>query len=261
MTAALPAETVKELGPVSRVPVQTEATAVMSLIERAARDPSVDMDKLERLMQMQERMAANRAKVAFDAALAEMQPKLPVIDRKGRIEVREKDNQGKRTGALQQSTPYALWEDINEAIRPILAEHGFSLTFRHGRSPEGLVTVTGILAHREGHREEDTFVLQHDSTGSKNAVQAVGSSNSYGKRYTAINLLNITTRGQDDDGKAAGAPDTISEEQIGDLTALIESVGADKTRFLKFFKVEQLSELPAKRFHEAVTMLNAKSRA
>lgn len=250
---------IAQVGPVSHPPALSETAAVLSMIERAARDPAVDIDKLERLMKMQKEMGETRAKVAFDAAMAEMQPKLPVIDRKGRIEVREKTSSGKRDGDIQQSTPYALWEDINEAIRPILAEHGFSLTFRHGRS-EGLVTVTGILAHREGHREEDTFVLQHDSTGSKNAVQAVGSSNSYGKRYTAINLLNITTRGQDDDGRAAAGPDTISTDQTGDLTAMIESVGADKARFLKFFKIEQISDLPAKRYQEAVIMLNAKAR-
>jgi hypothetical protein len=47
------------------------------------------------------------------------------------------------------------------------------------------------------------MILPHDSTGSKNAVQAVGSSTSYGKRYTACALLNITSRGEDDDGETA----------------------------------------------------------
>lgn len=249
----------KAEGPVSMPPALSETAAVLSMIERAARDPAVDIDKLERLMKMQKEMAEMKAKIAFDAAMADMQIKLPVIDRKGRIEVREKTSTGKRDGDIQQSTKYALWEDINEAIRPILAEHGFSLTFRAGKTDAGLVTVTGILAHREGHREADTITLQHDSTGSKNAVQAVGSSNSYGKRYTAINLLNITTRGQDDDGKAAGT-EFISADQTGELTALIESVGADKAKFLRFFKVENLTDLPAKRYQEAVTMLNAKQR-
>jgi len=258
---SLPAENLREIsGPVSYPPALSETAAVLSMIERAARDPAVDIDKLERLMKLQEDRDAARARVAFDAAMAEMQPQLPTIDRKGKIEVRKKDGNGDRTGAIQQSTPYALWEDINEAIRPILAAHGFSLTFRAGRTPEGLVTVTGILAHRDGHREEDTFTLQHDSTGSKNAVQAVGSSNSYGKRYTAINLLNITTRGQDDDGKAAGAPETITQDQADDLQAMIESVNANKDKFLKFFELDQVSQLPAKRYQEAVNMLNAKAR-
>jgi hypothetical protein len=258
---SLPAENIREVaGPVSYPPALSETAAVLSMIERAARDPAVDIDKLERLMKLQEDRDAARSRVAFDAAMAEMQPKLPTIDRRGRIEVREKTSSGRRDGDIQQSTPYALWEDINEAIRPILATHGFSLTFRAGRTPEGLVTVTGILAHRDGHREEDTFVLQHDSTGSKNAVQAVGSSNSYGKRYTAINLLNITTRGQDDDGKAAGAPEAITQDQADDLQAMIESVGANKVRFLKHFEIEQISQLPARQYQTAINMLNAKAR-
>ena len=33
-------------------------SALIQVIERAARDPSVDMDKLERLLQMQERIMA-----------------------------------------------------------------------------------------------------------------------------------------------------------------------------------------------------------
>ena len=257
----MPVENVRQIeGPVSHMPVQSESAAVLSMIERVARDPAVDIDKLERLMKMHREAVERASRVAFDAALAEMQPELPAIDRKGRIEVRAKGADGQRNGAIQQNTPYALWEDINEAIKPILHKYGFSLSFRAGTAPDGKVTVTGILSHNGGHRESDTFTLQHDSTGSKNAVQAVGSSNSYGKRYTAINLLNITTRGQDDDGIAAGAHDTINSDQIGELTELIDSVRADKVKFLRFFKVESLSDLPSKRFPEAVTMLNAKSR-
>jgi hypothetical protein len=253
---------VEKIGPTSMPPALSETAAVLSLIERAARDPAVDIDKLERLLAMQKGMAETRAKVAFDAAMAEMQPQLPVIDRKGRIEVRKKDAQGERTGALQQSTPYALWEDINEAIRPILAAHGFSLTFRVGKTDAGLITVTGILAHREGHREADTITLQHDSTGSKNAVQAVGSSNSYGKRYTAINLLNITTRGQDDDGKAAVGPDTITAAQAKEIADKCKEVadGFDES-FCNYFGIEKIADLPAKEYQRALIAIGKKKGA
>jgi hypothetical protein len=80
-------------------------------------------------------------------------------------------------------------------------------------------------------------------------------------RYLLKMIFNIAVSDKDDDGNAAANTGAaITEEQVGDLTALIDSVGADKARFLKFFKVEQLTDLPAKRFQEAVTMLNAKSR-
>lgn len=177
-------------------PPPAEVTSIsgglLEVIARAARDPSVDIDKMERLLEMQERVIAREAKTAYAAALAELQPLLPVISERGKILNRQSE---------VQST-YAFWEDVNEAIRPMLAEHGFSLSFRTGRDGDQ-VTVTGVLSHRDGHSEETTLTLPADGSGSKNAVQAVGSSISYAKRYTAFSLLNITTKGEDDDGESA----------------------------------------------------------
>lgn len=227
-----------------------DANAIVSMIERAALDPRVDMDKMERLLAMQERIFDRNARMAYASALAVMQPKMPVITERGGI---------KNSAGTVQSK-YALWEDINDAIKPLLAEHGFALSFRTGTTTEGKITVTGILSHREGHQEETTISLPHDSSGSKNAVQAVGSSTSYGKRYTATALLNITSRGEDDDGKAA-PNDWISEDQVGELVALMDDVGADRTRFLKFLKVDSFAHLPKRRFREALDALEAKRRA
>ena len=184
----------------------TEGTALLSMIERVALNPAADIDKLERLLAMQEQITARNARISFAADFAAMQGELPTIEERGHIVVREKARDGSRTGEVIQDTPYALWEDINEGIKPVLAKHGFGLSFRPGVANDGRVTVTAILMHREGHREEATMILQHDSTGSKNAVQAIGSSTSYGKRYAAAALLNLTSRDgaeSDDNGKAA----------------------------------------------------------
>ena len=161
--------------------VQTYSDALLSVIAAAARDPNVDIDKMERLLAMQERVQARDAKIAYTSALAAMQPKLPTITRRGTITITDKNDRK----TVIQSTPYALWEDINDGVRPMLAEHGFALSFRSGMTEDGRLTVTGILSHRDGHQEENTITLAHDSSGSKNAVQAVGSSMAYGKRYTA----------------------------------------------------------------------------
>ncbi len=90
-------------------------------------------------------------------------------------------------------------------------------------------------------------------------THAAGAAMTYGQRYLLKMIFNIAI-GDDNDGNSVSGGATVNQEQIGTLAELIESVGADKARFLKFFKVEQLAELPAKRFQEAVTMLNAKSR-
>ncbi|MCG8446504.1 MAG: ERF family protein [Hyphomicrobiales bacterium] len=234
--------------------LQPETAAILQVIERAASNPAVDIDKMERLLEMQERIMERSAKAAFFAALADMQPELPVIDRRGRIEIRDKNNQEN----IIQSTPYALWEDINEAISPVLAEYGFALSFRIGQTPEGKIAVTGVLSHRDGHHEETTLPLMHDSTGSKNAVQAVGSSVSYGKRYTAFALLNLTSRGEDDDGRSAGAPAIISDEQNKLLRELMDEVSADIPGFCRYFQINSVAELPASEYDRAVAALNKK---
>lgn len=221
--------------------------AIINVIARAAADPNVDVDKMERLLEMQERVMARNAKAAYDAALAELQPNLPVISQRGKILNRNSE---------VQST-YALWEDVNEAIRPLLAEHGFALSFKTGRTAD-LVTVTGILSHRSGHREETTVELPSDTSGSKNAVQAIGSSTSYGKRYAAFALLNITSKGEDDDGQKGGAAGSITGEQFKALNELADEVGADKQRLCKYLGIPDLRDLPFARFDEAKRAIEAK---
>lgn len=227
---------------------------IFSIVARAAADPNVDIDKLERLLEMQERVHARNARTAYYAALAEMQPNLPVIDERGGI----KD----RSGNVQST--YALWEDVNEAIRPILAEHGFSLTFKVRRA-ENEITTTGILSHREGHSEQTELALPTDTSGSKNAVQAVGSSTSYGKRYTAFALLNITTTGEDDDGDKAGRKPPVDDVRHKLLNDLAEAVGADKRKLCQHLstrgKLEILSlkEVPADLYDYTVQRLKEKN--
>lgn len=232
--------------------VAADAVALMEVISRAAGDPNTDVNKLERLMGMYERITAARAKAAFDAALSSMQPKLPSVDRRGSITIRDKSE----TKKIIQSTPYALFEDINEAIKPVMAEHGFAISFRTGSSAEGKILVTAILSHKDGHREETTLTLTHDSTGSKNAVQAIGSSVSYGKRYTMCALLNITTKGEDDDAVSVG--DKITEEQLEELSKLLTETKADLRKFLEYMGVDAIFNIPAAKFAKAKQALETK---
>lgn len=236
----------------------SDTGSLLQIISRAASDPNVDIDKMERLMQMHERMTDRAARSAYAAALSEMQPQLPVVDRKGNITIHKKDAEKKPENVIQ-STPYALWEDINDAIRPLLAQYGFALSFRVKKEADR-VEVTGVLSHRDGHSEETMLSLPMDTTGSKNNVQAIGSSVSYGKRYTATALLNITTRGEDDDGKAAGLVGVISDEQFEALSKLMDEHGADLARFCAYFHIDKLADLPASRLAQAETMVKAKRK-
>lgn len=170
--------------------VGNDVAPMLAMIERAARDPNVDVTKMEKLWAMKEHADAIHAKQAYDAAMANLQPELPDIPERGKAIV---------NGQVRYTFP--LWEDINAAIKPILSKHGFALTFRI--HPGDQISVTGVLSHKAGHREETSISLPADTSGSKNPVQAVASSTSYGKRYTAGALLNLTSHGEDDDAFGA----------------------------------------------------------
>lgn len=172
---------------------------MLSVIERVATNPDADIAKLEKMLDMQERILTRNAMVAFNAAMAEMQSDIPVIAKSGAIVVNG-----------QERSKYARFDDIMKVIKPVLQQHGFAVSFRT-ESGEGMVKVTGILMHREGHREETSMALPLDSSGSKNTVQAIGSSTAYGKRYVLCALLNIATGDEDDDANALGNLDELAD--------------------------------------------------
>jgi hypothetical protein len=238
---------------------EPDAPSMFELIMRAVKDPACDPTKMAQLLELSREVRKDDAKAAYTAAMVKMKPLLPVIDRKGRIVIHEK-GMPKTAANITQSTPYALWEDIDAAITPILASHGFVLTFRCGAGPEGRITVTGVLSHEMGHSEETTMTLPLDTSGSKNNVQAVGSSTSYGKRYTAGLLLNLRTKGEDDDGKAGGDPGPISDEQAERILELLTKDKADVQKFCAYMKIASLVELPAKDYARAIEVINTRSQ-
>lgn len=242
---------------IDEVEVVTQEAGLLAVISRAASDPNVDIDKLERLLAAQERVQANQAKSAFTQAKLAMRPELPEITMKGRITIRDKND----ANNIIQETPFARFEDIHEAVTPILSAHGFDLSFRNGLAPDGKVRVTTVLSHIEGHTEETFFDLPHDSSGSKNAVQAVGSSTSYGKRYGTLSILNIRVAGEDDDGQAACEKACLSKEQRDEILKALDEIGADKQAFTKYMGVEAVADILATDFDKAQAAVASKRKA
>lgn len=256
------------LSRVDNAPIESSATAIIQVIERAASNPEVDIDKMERLLQMQERILARDAEAAFNADLAQMQNELPVIEENGVIR--------NKAGGVQSH--YALFEDINEACKPILKQYGFAISFRTAFE-EGAVIVTGVLSHRQGHRETSSIKLPADASGNKNNVQGWGSSISYGKRYTMNALLNITSRGEDNDGRGSGYGDEpggkpatqaprstggggnrATEAQINLIRAKVERAGIDPNDFLAKFELGELAELPFDQVNDALAWIKDNAR-
>lgn len=188
----------------NNLPIESQATAMMQIISRAAADPACDLDKMERLLGMKERIDKEENSRQFNADMASMQIEMPSVAERG-------------TG---HNIKYATFEDINDVAKPIMSKYGFAISFKVVETDRG-VRVTGLLLHRSGHREETEMTFPSDTSGSKNAVQALGSSISYAKRYIMSAMLNITTRGEDDNGFAAVPDATVSFAQASELNALL----------------------------------------
>lgn len=223
---------------IAKIEPQNEVAGVLGVIERAALNPAIDVAKMSALLDMQERILNRQSQQAFATAFAEMQPELPEVIEKSKA----------------HNSNYASLEDINDAVKPILAKHGFGLSFRVNQD-NGTIKVTGILSHRDGHSESTDLAGSADTSGSKNAIQGIGSSVSYLKRYVLCALLNISTRGQDDDG----AGGVIALEDAAEIDQKITEVGADKARFLKFMGVTDVREILAKDYGKALNALKAKA--
>lgn len=193
----------------------TKEGAMLDFIQRAAADPTVDIDKLERLIQLSERMQAKTAETEFNSAMAKMQCEIPTV--------------GEGAQNLHTKNTYATLDDINRVLKPIMQRHGFAVSFKVDNQANG-IHVTGILMHSAGHREQTTLLLPVDIGSGRNAVQAVGSSTTYGKRYVMCALLNITTGdASDDDGQTAQAEPMVTSVQAKQIDALLEKCG-EKTK-------------------------------
>ncbi|MGN6095458.1 MAG: ERF family protein [Bosea sp. (in: a-proteobacteria)] len=228
-----------------RLPGRGPAPAITPLsLLSSALDRGVDEHVLSQLIDLHERGRADDARRAFEAGLTAAKAELPVIA---------------KTQIASIGSKHYRHEDLAEiarAIGPILAQHGLAYRFRSNSDGER-VTITCVISHRDGHSEENSLSAGADHSGDKNPIQAIGSTLTYLQRMTLKAALGLAAA-DDDDGKAAGAAETITRQQTRELLALIDEVGGEREALLRFFKIKALAELPARRFRQALVMLNAK---
>ncbi|HEX7117453.1 MAG TPA: ERF family protein [Longimicrobiales bacterium] len=227
------------------------------LMEIMAR--AVEMDKveaLERIVALKERMDDRRARAAFFEALAAVQEALPEIPKKRQATITT------RSGGSYAYT-YAGLEDITRTIRPVLRDHGLSYSWDVTQQGEGgALIVTCILRHVEGHEERAAFPVPVDTKAAMSDAQKNGAALTYGRRQSLVAVLGLTTADDDIDGAAVGrSSGAITARQAADLDALIDEVGADRGKFLRWAGVERLADLPAERYEPAVRMLERKRGA
>jgi hypothetical protein len=175
---------------------ETESAAMIGMIAQAARDGSADVDKLERLILMKERIENKRDEALFNSAMASAQAEMSTV---------ALDSANRQT-----SSRYASYAALDKAIRPIYSRHGLALTFDTGDgAPENYVRVVcDVLCG--GFSRRYHIDMPADGIGAKGGMvmtrtHATGSAITYGQRYLLKLIFNVSTGDVDDDGNAAGA--------------------------------------------------------
>jgi hypothetical protein len=248
-------ETTRQDVPHASQPQPTsEGATVLQIIERAARDPSVDIGKMRELLAMRNDMMAMEAERTYDAAMTEAQTSMRPI-------AVNADNP-------QTRSKYADYYALDSALRPIYTSHGFSLSFGTADgAPAGEVRVTCRVAHKAGHRQVVHLDMPADGKGAKGGdvmtkTHATGAAITYGRRYLLGMIFNIAIT-KDDDGNGASRQKivegsaTVTPDEFIFIRDLIEETAADEKLVLKAVNAQTLETMTQKQYREAVTRLQS----
>ncbi|WP_043836305.1 ERF family protein [Muricoccus aerilatus] len=237
-------------------PAASAADSMLNFIASAVSNPDTDVAKLEALLRMQERVLASDAKAQFNRARQAVQALAPRVKKNGTIDLGEDKNTKQKRGAI----PFATFEDVDAVLRPLMTAQGLSVSFSM-KPREGGLMVLAELSHQAGHSEVYEFPIISDGGPGRNALQAIGSGFSYGKRYALEGIFNVVREKADDDGRAGGTR-YITEEQKEQIIGLLQETDTDVRRFLSTLgDVATVDDMDQAVFPVAVNLLQQKKVA
>lgn len=224
-------------------------TSLMQVIAKAASDPSVDVEKMERLFAMQERVQARESEMAFNTALNAAQAEMRPI--------------AANASNPQTRSRYATFDKLDRVLRPIYTSHGFSLSFDEEDSPkEQHIRVVCHVSHIGGHTRTYRCDMPADGKGAKGGdvmtkTHAAGAAKSYGARYLEKGIFNVAIGEDDDDGnigRPVKAPSLVDDNDVVLIEQYCEALGGTtRTDLLAAYQVERIPDLTAK---QATAILN-----
>jgi hypothetical protein len=219
-------------------PETTPAMLLNIAIENGA-----ELDKLEKLMDLQMKWEANQARKAYTEAMAAFKANQPDI---------EKD---KTVAYGNTKYNHATLANVTDKINAALSQHGLSASWVTQQADKG-ITVVCRITHVLGHYEETSLTAPADTSGAKNAIQAIGSTISYLQRYTILALTGLATRDMDNDGQ--GTVEYIDDKQLSTIRDLMNDKDIKEDKFCEYMQVESLTAIKKTDFQKAIQSIKAK---
>ena len=229
----------------------------LAVISELCKLPDLNTEALSQMIDLHIKAQEHQAKLDYAAAMTHFASiKVPIPHN--------------RTGKTAGNAPfsYADYPQMVMYVDPWMAECGLSHSHVQAEPViDGgnvvLVMVTCVIKHIGGHSEPFSFPAVPDEKlrSHLSPSQLLQLAITYAKRQTLAMGLGLATKEDHYDDDSSAPPDLVSDEQIANLEALISEVGADKIQFLKFLKLEALSDLPASKYDRAVKRLQEKGKS
>lgn len=172
----------------------------MHLIQNAL-ERGVDVQTMERLLEMRNRLKQEQAREAFFKSLSAFQSEIPVIPHTKKV--LNKD------GTIRYS--YAAFEDIIRTITPYINKHGFSINFKTRFENEAVI-VDCIITHEAGHSEVTSFRAPVQMSGRMLPIQEWGAALTFAKRYSLSLALGLAT--EEDTDAITTAPNNEEQKEV-----------------------------------------------
>lgn len=151
---------------------------------------NVNVETLERLMTMRDKLKSEWAREQYYSDMAKFQNECPTIRKTKSVPTKD----GKT------AYKYAPLEQIIKQVKPLLDKYGFSYTTKMELKPDG-VKVVVVSQHRCGHTEETPMEVPFGAqTNIMSQTQVVAAATTFAKRYAFINAFGIMTADDDNDG-------------------------------------------------------------
>lgn len=209
-----------------------------------------DLEKLEKMLELQERWEQNEAKKAYTQAMAEFKADPPKINKDKHVDF--------KTQKGRTSYDHASLGNVTSKINTSLASHGLTAAWKTDQN-QGGITVTCTITHKLGYSESTSLTAGAETSGTKNNIQAIGSTITYLQRYTLLALTGLATHDQDDDGTASEV-EYINIDQRTEINDLIADTQSDLNGFLEYIGVASVDTIPVNKYNMAKTALQNKKR-
>jgi hypothetical protein len=226
--------------------------AFLAMIAAAARDPQVDVQKMQALLEMRERLMSQQAEVVYTEAMNRVQNAVPQIFKTKKILIK---------GQLRSK--YAALEDIDKILRPLMIEAGFSISYSTDDVPPQATRLTLTVRHRTGHSEQFSLILPIDKNEFRSGLQDVAAAIAFGRRVLVMMAFNLVPIDVDQDGNPPS--EFVTQQQALAIFALLRDCkinprdenflawagGVDAVEHIHGTKYKQIVEFLEKRKQQA----------